>query len=296
MKKITLFVMLFLGFVSLSEAQVKLSLVPRVGASWGNMLFTNALTSNITRVSTPNTTPVLVVSPAPSAGTLKYGFRSKMSNQVTRIGLTAGLDLNIAISDNFSVQPGLFFTQKGVRYIDNLYNATIDSANNLNKETHIQLNYLELPVVARYDISFGEKFPLKAYIAGGASFGIAMSGKYRAKRVYARDGKTFEMEEEGKVTFGGLDTTPGNTDRAFDNKFEFGIIAAVGLQYPIGSGFVVADLRYNVAVNNLYTKGSNNIPVGFDNVSKNRVATVTVGYMFPIGSMGKSTPATGKRK
>ncbi len=295
MKKITFFLMAFLSCLSLSEAQVKLSLVPRVGATWGNMLFTNALTSNVTRVSTPNTTPPVSVNPAPLPGTFKHGFRSRMENQVTRIGFTAGLGLNIAITDKFSVQPELFFTQKGARYIDNLYNATVDSANNMNKDAHILMNFLEMPVIARYDISFGEKFPLKAYLAGGLSFGMGMGGSYRATRVYARDGKTYETTEEGKITFGSLNTEVANQDRAFDNRYEFGVIGAIGLQYPIGSGAIVADIRYNVTVNNLYTKGSNNIPLGFDNVSKNRAASVTLGYMLPIGK-GATATSTGSKK
>ncbi len=290
MKKYTFFIIAFLGCLELAQAQTRLSLVPRVGATWGNMLFTNTLTSHITRV--PN--PVTPTAPLPAQGTLKHGFRSKMENQVTRIGFLFGADLNIAINNKFSVQPGLAFVQKGARYIDNNFVATIDSLNNFNKETHILLNYIEMPVLALYHFSLGEKFPLKGYLGGGMSAGMFIGGKYRTNRVYVRDANVREIKEEGKFDIGSLRTEADNTDRTFDNRFEFGVIAAVGLEYPIGPGSLIADVRYNVAINNMYSKGSSNIPAGFDNVSKNRVAQVTLGYKLPIG--GGEVKQVGKEE
>lgn len=299
MKKITLFVIAFLGFWGVSEAQVNLSLVPRVGASWGNMSFTNQLTSHVTRYSSPQTNTV--VNPTPPAEFSKFGLRSRMNDQVTRVGITGGLGLNIAITENFSVQPELLFVQKGSRYINKEYVATTDSVNNLNQETTIKLNYIELPIVLRYDFSLSKNIPLKGYLSGGLSVGAGLNGTYSASRAYARDGKAYEMTEEGKIKFGaGINTEKGNTDRAFDTRFDYAGLVGFGLQYEVGAGSLVADVRYSVSINNLYKKGSTNIPVGYDNVSKNRVAQITLGYMLPIGGSKEAStpasPATGKKK
>jgi opacity protein-like surface antigen len=308
MKKITFFAIAFLGFFQCVEAQTRLSIVPRLGATWGNMLFTNALTSHVTRYQNPTPAPSTtnpsgspthasnVVAVNPPLEFQKHGLRSRFNDQVTRIGFTAGVGLNIAVEDKFSVQVDLSYVQKGARYINNDYIPTVDSVTNLNKETHLLLNYIELPVTARYHFSFGEKIPFKAYIGGGMSAGAMVSGSYRAERYYIRNAQTLQMKEEGKIEVGSLRTEVGNQNRAIDNRFEFGVLAVAGLQYPVGNGFIVADVRYNVAINNLYSKGSSNIPAGFDNVSKNRVAQVTVGYMLPIGGGSSTAPSTGKKR
>ncbi|HUV36165.1 MAG TPA: porin family protein, partial [Patescibacteria group bacterium] len=82
-------------------------------------------------------------------------------------GFTCGVFLNYAITDNFSLQPELLYTQKGVK--DNLYDGlfTVDLT--------ASFDYIELPVLAKYTFMPQKKF--RPNIFGGPSVAFTMSSE-----------------------------------------------------------------------------------------------------------------------
>ena len=75
-----------------------------------------------------------------------------------RVGVVLGAFADIGISENFSVQPELQFIQKGFKNNDN--------------DDKLLLNYLEVPVLAKYSFGAGAT---RGFVQAGPSFGFALS-------------------------------------------------------------------------------------------------------------------------
>lgn len=158
-----------------------------------------------------------------------------------RVGLTLGGLLNIGITEKFSVQPELQFTQKG-------YNFEFEFIEIIKQK--ISFNYFEVPVLAKY--KFGEG-AISGFIQGGPSFGYALSGNAESCTNGDCDSETFEFDDNDGF-----------------NRFDLGLSIGGGLS--LGKLFV--DLRYNLSVTNLSDDTDDEEKI------KHKGFQIGVGYMF----------------
>lgn len=169
---------------------------------------------------------------------------------------TAGVYFPIKITDYFAIQPEISFIQKGgVRnFFNNVQNYDIEEAT--------RLNFLEIPVVAKYYIGDGTRF----FVEGGPSAAIAINGR----RDYVVTGSGLEEPVESSV------------DIVFDNKdseeyakrFEYGATVGAGAIF----GKVMVNLRYGLGFNNLL---DNDVDATNDNkVLRTRGLSLTAGVEF----------------
>ncbi|KIO76656.1 hypothetical protein TH53_13930 [Pedobacter lusitanus] len=125
---------------------------------------------------------------------------SNIEGEQSKTGFTAGLGVNFKVKNSaFSVQPELNYVSAGTKI--------------KNDKTKYNLNYLELPVLAKY--SFGP-----VYINAGPAIGLAVGDVKKIESLYG-----------AKV-----------------QKFNFGIQMGGGVAIPVGKGSVLVDARYSLGL------------------------------------------------
>jgi len=170
-------------------------------------------------------------------------------------GFQIGVVGDYAISDNFSIQPGVLFATQGCRFSfteDIFYRfSPMGGKSPMETETSVSVNvnYLQIPVNAQYKIALGG---MKLLLQAGPYLGYALN----AKGIAESEGS----KEEEKMKFGSKD----DEMRAFD----FGLGFGAGLQF----GNIQTGLGYNVGLANL---------INIDNTSmKNSGLAFTITYLF----------------
>jgi hypothetical protein len=87
--------------------------------------------------------------------------------QKGRNGIMLGLSANIVVTERFSIQPELLYTQKGTR----IEEESVDGEFSYFVKSVLKLNYLELPILARiaFPMSSNSVVP---FIYGGPAIGV----------------------------------------------------------------------------------------------------------------------------
>ncbi|SDI50211.1 porin family protein [Winogradskyella thalassocola] len=150
----------------------------------------------------------------------------------------------IMISDKFSVQPELLYNSVGAStdYTESFEGVTV------NAEGKIKLNYISLPIMAKYYVAEG--FSVEA----GPQIGFLMSAN-----------------EEYEVSGGGFSESGDEDVKDNFKSIDFGF--GIGAGYKMESGLNFA-LRYNLGLSNIAEDA------GDDFSAQNNVFQVSVGYTF----------------
>ena len=160
----------------------------------------------------------------------------------SKIGITAGIRADVALSENFRFRPGLNFVQKGGKEEFDFLGTEIKSS--------ITLNYLELPLNFVYNAPAGNG---KFFIGAGPVFGFGLSGK-------------------NKVESGGEEQTEDvNFGDAEDEVKSFEFAGNVLAGYECASGLYF-QANYNPGFSNL-----SNAP---DSELKTTYFGLRIGYFF----------------
>ena len=182
-----------------------------------------------------------------TAGLNTSNFAGDIEDSKFKAGLQAGIVMDLAINQSFSIVPELLFSQRGSKY---------DGLNLLGVKANFSetLNYLQLPVNAAYkfDVGYGSK----VFVFAGPYLGYAISGKTKMD-VSAGD-KDHNRSES--IDFG---SKAGET-----NPFDFGLNIGVGYQYQK----IFFKLQYNHGLTNL--SNSDNFKQTNTNIG------VSAGYFF----------------
>ncbi|HLP37268.1 porin family protein [Lacibacter sp.] len=137
-----------------------------------------------------------------------------------KIGFTAGVFADIALSEKFAFQPGLNFTQKGGKF---------DGGEFAEDDVTMTLNYLELPLNVLYKAPAGNG---KFFFGLGPSIAFGLSGK-------AKSGG-----ESEDINFG----SDENEDAYKPLDFGGNIVAG----YELSSGLLFS-VNFNTTLNNINT-------------------------------------------
>ncbi|HEY9000150.1 MAG TPA: outer membrane beta-barrel protein [Mucilaginibacter sp.] len=164
------------------------------------------------------------------------------------IGFHAGGLFNIDVMDDYlSIQPGLFYSNKGYQYNQALSNGTQTVQKPIMGK--IQLNYLEVPLNVLYKFEATRK--INAYFGGGGYVGYGLSGTYAVQS--QRTDISFTKSIEGYQ---------------YKNP-DYGVNAVIGSEI---SKHVVIEANYSLGLNNLsYYQSS---------IIHNRSMGLSIGYMF----------------
>lgn len=167
-----------------------------------------------------------------------------------KAGFAAGGFLNFGISDNFSIQPEILYSQKGASSDNLTYTSGGTTYNDGTRK--ITLGYLDVPIMFRYNIGEEGK---GLYVEVGPQGSFALH-----QRAFTENGAGKEVGDTYKST----DTL---------NKVQIGYVGGIGYQITSGLGIGV---RYTGDFSQIY-KQSLNLPAS--NVH-NSVFQFQVGYAF----------------
>jgi len=195
------------------------------------------------------------------AGFSMAGMSHKMANEVikpntkTLPAFHAGVIADISLSENFSLQPGLFYSAKGTK-TDQIVPGPADGPVKLESTAH--LNYLELPVNFLYKHELG---PGKIFAGFGPYLAYGVGGKikvnYGGDQAQDIDVK-FKNEKRDSVL-----------DVAYVKPFDAGANFIAGYEFKMGLVFSVN-----------YSLGLTNTSPYEGETEKNHYLGISVGYLL----------------
>ncbi len=171
---------------------------------------------------------------------LSNWYTDELNDNNVKLGFGIGIFYRGYLSDNFSIQPEIGFSQKGSTFTyDNFF---------ASGEVRGILNYVEVPVL--FNVHLTDNF----HIGAGPYIGTLISAKAKA---VDDDGST-----DGEETF----------DRDNFTTFDYGFSVDTGIDFDN----VTVGARYNVGLTDVEwdTVG------GTVNLGKNSVIQVYLGFMF----------------
>ncbi|MBK6265285.1 PorT family protein [Marivirga sp. S37H4] len=171
---------------------------------------------------------------------LSNWYNEELDDKNVKVGFTAGLFYRGYVSDVFSIQPEINYTQKGSTFTyDNFF---------ADGEVRGYLDYVEVPVIFNFHLT--ENFHL------GAGPYIATLVSARAKAV--DDDGPFDGEEE--------------FDRDNFTTFDYGLSADAGLDFVN----LTVGARYNLGLADIDWETG----FGDTNLGKNSLFQIYLGFMF----------------
>jgi len=190
-------------------------------------------------------------------------------SQKTRIGFHIGAFADVELMENFYIQPGLFYSSKGLKAKDG------------GDEMKVNLNYLEIPILASYRIAISDK--IKWHINAGPYLAYGLGGKIKTKYddgwddddwddYYSVRGGDWDDEDD----YWGDYEDDDDDIKAFDEKggdlkrFDFGLSLGTGIEF---NAFYVG-LKYDLGLVNIAGKSWDKTKI------KNSNFAVSVGYTF----------------
>ncbi len=176
-----------------------------------------------------------------------------------KMGLAVGGYLTYKLNENITIQPELLFTSKGAKMEETMEEEDEGWTYEEELEMTICLNYIEIPILARYDVNTAGN--MKPYIMAGpaVAFNISATGdaEYSLK-VY---------DEDGDLMF---DESGSEEDDLEDIKaLDLGLVFGGGVMFNKFS----VDARYEMGLTSI-----DDTDEDFD--IKNSVLSLMVGYSF----------------
>lgn len=172
------------------------------------------------------------------------------------MGLNLAIPVEVALSDNFSIQPELHFTQKGFAFESSVEGEDFTQT--------FRTNFLELPVLLK--AKYGNDI-IKGYAFVAPNVGYALNRTFSTKLGDADK----EKEDLDFVTEGDIQS----------QRWEFSAMGGIGVEIQAGIGAFVVDARYNLGFTDS-VKFEDERPDDWDKAT-NRGCTLSVGYVVPLG-------------
>lgn len=188
-----------------------------------------------------------------------------------QIGFNFGLGADFYVGETFSLYTELMFTQKGESYEGTgTVNDPVAGNIQVREETEVTLNYLELPILARFKFGDMSKF----YINVGPTVGYWLGGNVEYEFERGDDTESFEDRIEFKNRDEITSDDRGNVLANEDvNRLEIG--AAIGTGAMLGEKFNI-DFRYTMGLTGIHENAGWNQ----DDSWKNNVLSFSIGYFF----------------
>jgi hypothetical protein len=167
---------------------------------------------------------------------MEEGFNGFSFDNKSRIGFSLGFIVDCPVIKAFSIQPELYFIQKGTKLKGDGYITVNDGWNNytfnVEEDLIMQTNYIDLLVLPKYNLSEGK---VKPYILAGPGVGYLVTSKMKVK---------VKIEDESDS-----DSEDYEGFKNFDFNFNFGF----GFDF---SGSIRLDARYQLGIISILDDGS----------------------------------------
>ncbi|MBP7792487.1 MAG: outer membrane beta-barrel protein [Candidatus Goldbacteria bacterium] len=167
------------------------------------------------------------------------------------MGFCGGAFVSYAFTPWFSLQPEVLYSQKGTSY------EYASSESDYQSKESWNLNYVEIPVLAKFSIPTGSAFTPVIYA------GPAISIKTGAS-IYNE--KTISGITEKKTV---------NISEVI-NSTDFSLVAGAGVEIKVGPGAITLEVRYDMGLTTIINNNDN--PVKID--VKTTAIAILAGYSF----------------
>jgi opacity protein-like surface antigen len=173
-----------------------------------------------------------------------------------KLGFHIGGGVSLGLTDNFAITADLLYDMKGAQQkITESYTAGSASVKRTSKEK-LTISYIEIPVLARYNLESGLYFNAGPYIGFLAGF-------------KDEEDVTQSSTENGVTT--NTSSSTSSTDHTGWSSSDFGL--KFGLGYKMESGLDLG-LNYSLGLSNLIDVEGNPYK------AHNNVISITIGYWF----------------
>jgi hypothetical protein len=196
------------------------------------------------------------------------GGLETMKNKL-KLGVKAGVNLNIPVGDRVVIQPGLFYSIKGYKSDNSYAESDMGITYNATEKHNVTLHYFEIPVNIQY--MFNDPSEGRFFVGVGGYIGLAFSGHDKATAEYSQTGGgtnfSYAIDTSAKLTFG---------DDPDHRPWELGRVDAgvsVNAGYLLRSGIFFRGM-YQIGLDNLMPGGDS------DHYLKTSNITISVGYML----------------
>lgn len=136
-----------------------------------------------------------------------------------RTGICAGITVDIGLTDAFSIQTGLMYTQKGGE-------GTGINIEGKPADFEVRLDYVEIPALARFHLAGG-----RAYVDAGISFGV-------------------------NTDFLAVEVRPGSTSTTTDKDMvkdtEISLVLGGGAAFEVEKGKVSVGIQYSLGLTDCF--------------------------------------------
>lgn len=176
----------------------------------------------------------------------KDGFEDSKS----KVGFYGGLFMNAPLSEQFSIQPEVLYSQQGAE-VKRTYTAL---GNTTTIDGKLDLDYITVPVMFQF------KATPEFYIEAGPEFGFLVNAK-----------------QKGDIKVNG-NTVASNTYDAKDNYNSFNMGAALGVGFNVTENFGV-NARYVAGFTDINKDGNTSLQ-NDDNKNRNNTFQVGLNYKF----------------
>lgn len=157
------------------------------------------------------------------AGLVVSDMRFLGADYASTTGLSAGLSLNLPLSERVSFQPEVNFVQKGftvtVPALDNNGSIRLDGA---ASETEIGLAYIEVPLLLKYDFQDADLRPFA--VLGLSPSLLVQESQFTRSGPQPSIGRDFRSFDMGVVVGSGVDFRVDQLVLGFDLRYTFGLI------------------------------------------------------------------------
>lgn len=195
----------------------------------------------------------VVARPAPRVGIMAGVNIARLSGDDdegvdNRTAFVGGVTLTLPFTPTVSFQPELLFAQKGAKVSESGFSA------------EVTLNYLEVPLLLRFDVptTGASVFP---HVYAGPALGLKLSCDF-------------------EVSGGGVNASQSCASLADEDgedvkSFDAGVVLGGGLGFDLGGRRLNIGARYNFGVYNIAPDGGGD--------TKNRAITIYGSLEFPMG-------------
>lgn len=193
------------------------------------LLFITALASSATMASAQ-----AEVSIAPEIGgtfvTMSQKFNGTMRDARYQAGFRVGANVDIGITDHFTIQPGLFFSGNNgaeTTYENNYFTGSHVPANEVDRRRY-HINYLQVPVNFLYKTA--DVYSSRFFIGGGPYLGVAVGGRFQQDYSNTLNGQKVTKRRDYPIGI-------GYTEADEIGRMDFGFQATTGYELPFGLYF-----------------------------------------------------------
>ncbi|OAV67289.1 hypothetical protein Barb4_02526 [Bacteroidales bacterium Barb4] len=200
-------------------------------------------------------------------GDVDETFSDRDAETKFKVGFKIGAGVNYAFSNNFSLQSGLFFSQKGAKY-EGEEEGQRDGDPAVPIAVTYNPLYLEIPVLAAYKFQMTDQ--VKLSLSAGPYLAYGLGGKAKQEETYGDiklsvDANLFSKTKRSDENINAL-------LKRFDAGLAFGAEAEIGK--------ILVSLNYDLGLYNIYTNKTNDKDDNNKYSLKNSGLWLGVGHKF----------------